>query len=61
MVLDWNETAIGFYKRLGANILMDWRICRFEEAQLSNIAGKLTIAQAGEDAVPTDENRPPVS
>jgi GNAT superfamily N-acetyltransferase len=27
-VLDWNELAIGFYKRLGADILPDWRICR---------------------------------
>ena len=27
-VLDWNESAIGFYKRLGASVLEDWRICR---------------------------------
>jgi GNAT superfamily N-acetyltransferase len=27
-VLDWNESAIGFYKRLGASLLDDWRICR---------------------------------
>jgi len=27
-VLDWNESAIGFYKRLGASMLDDWRICR---------------------------------
>src|SRR4051794_15187446 len=26
-VLDWNESAIGFYKRLGAAVLPDWRIC----------------------------------
>ncbi len=27
-VLDWNEPAIGFYKKLGANILEEWKICR---------------------------------
>jgi GNAT superfamily N-acetyltransferase len=27
-VLDWNESAIGFYRRLGAELLDDWRICR---------------------------------
>ena len=27
-VLDWNENAIGFYKKLGARVMDDWRICR---------------------------------
>jgi GNAT superfamily N-acetyltransferase len=27
-VLDWNETAIGFYKKMGADVLPDWRTCR---------------------------------
>jgi len=27
-VLDWNEPAIAFYRRMGADILPDWRICR---------------------------------
>jgi GNAT superfamily N-acetyltransferase len=27
-VLDWNAPAIGFYKKLGALVLDDWRICR---------------------------------
>lgn len=27
-VLDWNESAIGFYDRLGAQVLPDWHICR---------------------------------
>ena len=27
-VLDWNESAIRFYERLGAKVLPDWRICR---------------------------------
>jgi GNAT superfamily N-acetyltransferase len=27
-VLDWNEPAIGFYKRLGAQFMEEWRLCR---------------------------------
>lgn len=27
-VLDWNEPSIAFYKRMGAAVLPDWRICR---------------------------------
>jgi GNAT superfamily N-acetyltransferase len=27
-VLDWNENAIGFYEKMGATLLPDWRICR---------------------------------
>lgn len=27
-VLDWNEPAIGFYKKLGATVMEQWRICR---------------------------------
>lgn len=27
-VLDWNESAIRFYQRMGATVLPDWRICR---------------------------------
>jgi GNAT superfamily N-acetyltransferase len=27
-VLDWNEHAIRFYRRMGATVMPDWRICR---------------------------------
>jgi GNAT superfamily N-acetyltransferase len=27
-VLDWNESAIRFYERMGARVLPDWRLCR---------------------------------
>ena len=40
IVLDWNESAIGFYKRLGASMLTDWRVCRLEEGQLPGVAGE---------------------
>ena len=35
-VLDWNEGAIRFYERMGAQLLPDWRICR--------VAGKALAA-----------------
>jgi GNAT superfamily N-acetyltransferase len=37
-VLDWNEAAIGFYRRLGAALLDDWRICRLTGDALSALA-----------------------
>jgi GNAT superfamily N-acetyltransferase len=27
-VLDWNDNAIRFYRRMGAAVMPDWRICR---------------------------------
>lgn len=45
MVLDWNESAIRFYERLGAQVRGDWRICRLDGAQLSRVAGALTTTQ----------------
>jgi GNAT superfamily N-acetyltransferase len=37
-VLDWNEPAIGFYTRLGAEVLPDWRTCRVTGEALVNLA-----------------------
>jgi len=34
-VLDWNENAIGFYAKMGATVLPDWRICRVTGDALS--------------------------
>lgn len=28
-VLEWNQPAIGFYRSLGAEVMEEWRICRF--------------------------------
>jgi len=41
MVLDWNESAIDFYRGLGATVLDDWRICRLDEGSLANLAEQL--------------------
>ncbi len=37
-VLDWNEPAIGFYQRIGATVLPDWRICRVTVTALDQLA-----------------------
>ena len=39
-VLDWNESAIGFYRKLGATLLEDWRICRVTGDTLAALGGK---------------------
>lgn len=36
-VLDWNEPAIGFYERLGARPLSDWRIFRLTGDPLTRL------------------------
>jgi len=38
-VLDWNEPAIGFYKKLGARPMDDWTIFRVAGEALRNLAG----------------------
>ena len=38
-VLDWNESAIGFYKSLGAETLEDWTIFRVKGDALARLAG----------------------
>jgi GNAT superfamily N-acetyltransferase len=37
-VLDWNEPAIGFYRRLGARILEEWKLCRLTGDALTRVA-----------------------
>jgi GNAT superfamily N-acetyltransferase len=37
-VLDWNEAAIGFYRRLGADVMDDWRLCRLTGDALARVA-----------------------
>jgi GNAT superfamily N-acetyltransferase len=38
-VLDWNTAAIGFYRRMGASVLEDWRVCRLTGEALDAMAG----------------------
>jgi GNAT superfamily N-acetyltransferase len=37
-VLEWNTPAIGFYKQMGAQMLMDWRTMRVTGDQLQALA-----------------------
>ncbi len=37
-VLDWNQPAIDFYQRLGAEVMDDWRICRLSGEALARLA-----------------------
>jgi GNAT superfamily N-acetyltransferase len=37
-VLDWNESAIEFYRRQGAEVLPQWRICRVTGEALAQMA-----------------------
>lgn len=37
-VLDWNEPAITFYRRLGADVMPDWRVCRVTGDRLRALA-----------------------
>jgi GNAT superfamily N-acetyltransferase len=39
-VLDWNESAKGFYRRMGAELLDDWRICRLTGDALLRAAAR---------------------
>lgn len=41
IVLDWNTSAIEFYRGLGADVLPEWRICRVDESRLSRLASGL--------------------
>jgi len=36
-VLDWNESAIGFYERMGAVVMPEWRICRITGETLERL------------------------
>jgi GNAT superfamily N-acetyltransferase len=37
-VLDWNTSAIGFYERLGATLMKDWKLYRLTGHSLANAA-----------------------
>ena len=57
IVLDWNISAIEFYRRLGADVLPDWRICCVDEAQLSRIASILGEMRGFVRGIDTDVPR----
>ncbi|AOK46460.1 GCN5 family acetyltransferase [Burkholderia sp. MSMB617WGS] len=38
-VLDWNQPAIDFYRKMGADVLPDWRVVRVTGDALARLAG----------------------
>ena len=38
VVLEWNKPAIGFYEKVGAKVMQDWRLCRLTGEALSRFA-----------------------
>ncbi|HJO95978.1 MAG TPA: GNAT family N-acetyltransferase [Victivallales bacterium] len=45
IVLDWNKSAINLYKKMGAAIMDNWRICRVDEEQLTSIAKQIKLVK----------------
>jgi len=39
-VLDWNESAIGFYQKLGARLMDDWTVMRVDGANLARLGAE---------------------
>jgi GNAT superfamily N-acetyltransferase len=37
-VLDWNETALRFYERMGARVMKEWKLCRLTGESLEQVA-----------------------
>ena len=46
-VLDWNQLAIDFYKRIGANALDDWTVFRITGGPLKELAERSSRPTAG--------------
>jgi hypothetical protein len=38
VVLDWNQSAIDFYRSLGADLAENWRLCRLDGEALARLA-----------------------
>lgn len=38
VVLEWNKPAIGFYEKIGAKLMNDWRLCRLTGEALERFA-----------------------
>lgn len=41
-VLDWNEPAIAFYEKNGANVMRDWDVVQLNEEGIKNYISKLS-------------------
>ena len=43
-VLDWNEPAIGFYKKLGARLMDEWTVMRVDGAALQQLGAAARVS-----------------
>lgn len=53
-VLDWNESAIAFYRRMGASVLEHRRICRVTGESLIRLANQVTPPLILRSCLPDD-------
>jgi len=42
-VIDWNEPAIAFYQKKGANVMRDWDVVQLDEAGIKTYIEKLNV------------------
>ena len=49
MVLDWNEPAIAFYERMGAQIKLEWQLCRVTGDALQHLASPSSASSYSEN------------
>jgi GNAT superfamily N-acetyltransferase len=54
--LDWNELALGFYRRIGAQTMGEWITHRLDGEALASVAGAGVVAGDGVDR-PAEERR----
>jgi len=40
-VIDWNESAIAFYEKKGANVMRDWDVVQLDENGIKNYLNKI--------------------
>jgi GNAT superfamily N-acetyltransferase len=54
--LDWNDLALGFYRRIGAQTMGEWITHRLDGEALASVAGEGVVAGDGMNP-PTEERR----
>jgi GNAT superfamily N-acetyltransferase len=47
MVLDWNKSAIDFFRSVGATVLDDMQICRLDKDEFASVAEQLVRVDNG--------------
>jgi len=58
-VLDWNRTAMRFYRALGAGFRTEWVLTRLTGTALARLAGRTTARRAADRAMQPSRRRTP--